>query len=327
VVNSTAPLGVAAYAGLASNFPLAQFMGSVASRMQRPYTSLLLDFHRMLVWDNATMFTDGPVGERTANPRHLAALARFADAYLDATAATRADSASLLIFVLNGPDGRGERWKSNLTRVAYSMPPAELNEALCTDSAVRAELASFIRAVVGVLAPRVAKGLQIRLTGMLEDNLNRRGALALQDVVVRLGGWPWAYGRNVCPGCTPEIVADASRVGTYWEKHINHEQDMPALLALHQPFDGWSNDGWLGDISVSVSVDLLSRLRGSSTPRPRARNPSSDLDGPEGCHFYTSCVYLSRFAWTARCPSTLNPSTHSLASSRTPCTLFGVEHH
>ena len=33
--------------------------------------------------------------------------------------------------------------------------------------------------------------------GMLEDNLNHTGAEALRDVVVRLGGWPWSYGRWV----------------------------------------------------------------------------------------------------------------------------------
>jgi hypothetical protein len=33
------------------------------------------------------------------------------------------------------------------------------------------------------------------MTGMLEDNLNHTGVEALRDVVVRLGGWPWAYGR------------------------------------------------------------------------------------------------------------------------------------
>ena len=126
---------------------------------------MLLDFYRMLVWDNATMFTDGPIGQRHANPRHLAALATFVDSYLNATARSRDGDAHMVLYLLNGPGGRNGRWENNMTRVAYGMPPGQLNEALCTNTSIRNELAAFVRAVVATLSPRVVKGLQLRMTG------------------------------------------------------------------------------------------------------------------------------------------------------------------
>lgn len=270
-VQSTSPLGIAAYAGIASFFPLQQYMSGVASKLQRPLSSLLLDFERVYKvgvvdgavsqvltfivpqYDNVTMFTPGKIGTRSPNPRHIDAVVRFADAYLNATAMSRNGSAFLLLYLLNGPGGRNRRYLDPGSPIAYGMPPGELNEALCNNTALRTELAEYVRALKMVLEPRVARGLEVRLTGMLEDNLNRTGALALRDVVVNLGGWRWAFGRNVCPGCTAEFASDDSRVGDYWERHINSCSQMAGLLELHEPGDNWSNDGWMGDIPMSVS--------------------------------------------------------------------------
>ena len=106
---SRAPVGLSAYGGLAPGFPRAGLLAALAE-FDQPFVSLLADFGRLYAADNLTMF----VGEfdaaraRPVNPRHAAALAGFAADFCETAGAT-GSTATLQLFVLNGPGQRGAR--------------------------------------------------------------------------------------------------------------------------------------------------------------------------------------------------------------------------
>lgn len=231
-------------------------MSGVAARFDKPFASVLLDFNKMLRFDGTEMFISGRIGQRRPNPQHFAALAGFVAAYDGAT--RNASERHLQIFLLNGPGARHQRYMDPNTTIAYPMSPAEFNGRIVGDDLLRAELAAYVKQLVSVMRPFAAAGVQLRLTGQLEDNLNHTGAVALHEVMTNpnMGGWPWAAGRNVCPACTSEFPADSSRVGDYWEHHVNSEAQVNPWAAQHRPGDSWSNDGWLGSIPASNRSQL-----------------------------------------------------------------------
>ena len=110
-----------------------------------------------------------PIGHRQPNPTHLRALETFVDAYLNATMVTwgarsaphgtggntHHNNSYLLLYLLNGPGQRDNRYKDPAQPIAYSIPPRDLNTALISNDTVRQELATYVQTLVRVLTPRV----------------------------------------------------------------------------------------------------------------------------------------------------------------------------
>ena len=105
------------------------------------------------------------------------------------------------------------------------MPLDEFNSRIIGDAQMRQELTGYVSKLVDALHPISTQGLSIRLTIMLEDNMNVTAAQSLHDLV-RDAGWPGQIGRNPCPGCTQKFPPDAARVGDYWEHHVNIDQQI-----------------------------------------------------------------------------------------------------
>ncbi|MFN3197086.1 MAG: hypothetical protein ACE366_01540 [Bradymonadia bacterium] len=230
VANET-PLGVSAFAALSPRFPhegLWQILGA----LDRPFTTVLLDFEPVYDEHGLAMFADGAVGNREPNAAHLDALDDFIDDFVAAT--PEADGRHLQIYLFNGPGIR----RTGYAR-AFDLDAAGFDDALQNNDSVRADVLRFAQALVGRLATHLGE-VDIRLVGTLEDNLTRPGARALNRLL-REAGWEGDLGRNPC-GCGP--MGDDSQVGQFIEHHPHSVGATEALANTLEAPDALSNDGW-----------------------------------------------------------------------------------
>ncbi len=230
VVDHPAPAGLSAFAALAPHFPRAGLL-QVLAGLARPFTAVLLDFGPVYEPTGVGMFGPGAAGARPANPAHLAALADFLQAYVDATPA--AVSRHLQLYLLNGPGQRRQGYVR-----AYPHDPAGLDAALREDVLVRSELRAYLAHLSATVRPFLDR-VEIRLVVGLEDNYTRAGARAVIDLG-RGAGWPAPVGRNPC-GCGH---GDTARVGDFHEDHLHGAGAIAALPGDLRPPDSFSNDGW-----------------------------------------------------------------------------------
>ena len=231
VVRHPAPAGISAFAGLAPDFPRAEFL-QIMGGLQRPFTALLLDFGPVYDRHNVQMFSDGPLGQRAPNPAHFRALESFIRSYIAATPG--ATERHLQLYLLNGP---GHRQPASYSR-AYPYGPAELDRHLRNDGVIRGELHRYIQQLNNTLAD-FRGDVEIRLVVGLEDNYTQPTANAVIELA-RDAGWADPVGRNPC-GCG---FGDTARVGDF---HENHPHGFAAIAGLPGGLrapDSFSNDGW-----------------------------------------------------------------------------------
>ena len=137
----------------------------VLGALQRPFTTLLLDFGPAYDRHGMAMFQAGEVGQRGANPEHLRALARFLGALLTAT--PDATSRHVQIYLFNGPGTR----RAGYSR-AFPQDPERFDRAVQQNDRVRADIVRFVEALDDTLAP-FRDRVDLRLVGSLEKNTQR----------------------------------------------------------------------------------------------------------------------------------------------------------
>lgn len=230
LVEHPAPAGISAFAALAPDFPRADTL-AVLGGLQRPFTTVLLDFEPVYARAGVQMFLPGNIGARQPNPAHFAALADFVRAYADAT--PRAAERHLQLYVLNGPGIRRDGYAR-----AYPLGPEALGDALVNDGAIRAELQGYLTQLTAAVAP-FRDRVVLRLAVALEDDFTRPQARAIRDLA-RAAGWPDAIGRNPC-GCGR---GDRRRMGDFVEDHPHGLAAIDALPDRLMGSDSFSNDGW-----------------------------------------------------------------------------------
>ncbi len=228
-VPNAAPLGVSAFAGLSPEFPRAGLFEILAA-LDRPFTSLLLDFAPVYEAHGLRMYGPGARGQRPVNAAQLDALAGFIEAYAEATPEAR--SRHLQIYLFNGPGIR----RAGYAR-AFDLDPGAFDRGLREDQAVRADVRRYAEAMVARLRP--LQGVEVRLVPVLEDDLDQGAAEALATIL-REAGWQGPIGRNPC-ACAR---GDRARVGDFQENHPHSVAATQQRAAALSPPDSLSNDGW-----------------------------------------------------------------------------------
>eukprot|EP00054_Salpingoeca_dolichothecata_P000772 m.17584 g.17584 ORF g.17584 m.17584 type:complete len:310 (+) comp11324_c0_seq1:47-976(+) len=243
--------GVSGYFGLSSAFPFDGYF-DLQAQLTNPMMTILLDAPYIYKYDNFSLFLPAPPApHRLPDPKLFARLSTVLKQFSERT--VHAHHKLVQLYILNGPAQR-----DNLT-CAYPHA-AKFNSDIINDNLTQQEISRVTCMLNETISP--FRDLTFQVTGVLEDNLNLTAAHALQQILQK--GLTSKIGRNPC-GCYPG--ADLKRLSasnTYWEWHINSEEQIETRLAAHQPHDTFTNDGWLGNITNTQVQQLALAAKNKS---------------------------------------------------------------
>lgn len=127
----------------------------------------------------------------------------------------------LYLYLANGPWQRSYKSTPN-KGIGSDMSPEEFRQRIKSDAALRNFVVERVNWAMPLVSYAQTQGAQVYIMPMLEDNLDRDSARALESLVLEAipGNLYVALGRNPCPGCYAGND-DSVPEGLFLDQHIH----------------------------------------------------------------------------------------------------------